>query len=1285
MKKFSQSILLWISLFGTVFCFYQNLSAIDYNSQQISHPHGILSDTPETVVNKDQSKFTISGGIQNQNTLFHQFQQFNIHKGESAIFDDAGFDHTVAQVTGTDYSWINGQLTSSSNHFFLINANGIIFGPDVSLNVSGSFHASTANEVFFSDKHLEDNSPSSHESLLNIWPIVSFGFLTDNVSSISISGPTKPYESSATGLHVKENQTISLISGDILISDNARIKGSGGSIGLVSVNSKGSVYFFNNTIQLSDFSEMGKINLSNQSILDASGSGGGNIFIRSKTLNADNSRILAVTDGSIDGGLIDINVDHMSFTNGAFFDSSTNAQGDAGTIKISSIGDVVFDGENEHNEKSGVSLRSLYTETDGGNAGTIIIEANKVSFLNGASIDSATLGTGNGGEINIQAKESITISGKTSLGKGSHFEVASLYVLENAGRAGSIVLEAQNIHFGGRAFINSTTDGPGMSGHVSIKAHETFSMHGEEKSNSVSLIIAGTWLKRSDGGQGGDVIISAKNLDFKNNVMINTSTSGEGDGGKIEINITETASFDNNASIQVVTSSKRELAGNGGNLHLTAKNLILKNGSIINSTSFGHGKAGQVHLEVTDHIILEGNMDQISAISGEVSMDSNGGNGDIVQINSGQITLLDHSMITTTSSSIGNAGNIIIHTNALSLCGKSAITSRSKSVIGGNAGNINITTQFLALQGSDAIISTSSNGSGKGGSIIVNSEIIDSQSGQISSESLYKPDSQFKSYEQFQKNFLSTGDIVQFPNGTPLTRYYVYNNQLRPMTNSMYIVDHIDDVNNLGTLYDIKNGDIAWVKNSNAAWTQYIYSQWYLGRAWTPVDLSKDSILFTNVDDIYRLEGVFQGDDLPPYPNGAILTFKNTSTQQTAIFIYCHADHRNDTGIYARPVQLNQFSIQNVDQLSQLNETYLLNDNAFAVIQNESGVIETTYLLHSDQWIQLNTIRNFDNPDLAIEHLSQSGDISVIQSEEHRKVFTGNEWIDLQNIHSIDNQTELSLLNAVDGDIAQISQFTEDNPSTYVRIHHQWIPFFQSGDAGTIDIQTSTLSIVDHSSISTSTTGNGQAGNIGLYADRIVMDHHSNITSESHALFDGGQAGSVQINEYKSPGYLKMLNDSAVLTDSVSSGGGKISIKTDEVMLLNSDITTNVNDGLGNGGDVTIESKLFVLNKSNVTANAIDGDGGAIFIVSDHFIKSSDTIIEASSERGNEGSVKIEAPDLDIDSKIINLPTDFLNASRWIKTPCSMRDISQTSRLVVRRHAKVPSIMHEYLFSSPGL
>jgi large exoprotein involved in heme utilization and adhesion len=81
----------------------------------------------------------------------------------------------------------------------------------------------------------------------------------------------------------------------------------------------------------------------------------------------------------------------------------------------------------------------------------------------------------------------------------------------------------------------------------------------------------------------------------------------------------------------------------------------------------------------------------------------------------------------TTSDSIGDAGDILIDTDLLSLFGKSRIISKTTNTIGGNAGKIEIETQNLLINGPEAMISTSSNGSGMGGSIIINAETIDLQ------------------------------------------------------------------------------------------------------------------------------------------------------------------------------------------------------------------------------------------------------------------------------------------------------------------------------------------------------------------------------------------------------------------------------------------------------------------------------------------------------------------------------------------------------------------------------
>jgi len=302
-----------------------------------------------------------------------------------------------------------------------------------------------------------------------------------------------------------------------------------------------------------------------------------------------------------------------------------------------------------------------------------------------------------------------------------------------------------------------------------------------------------------------------------------------------------------------------------------------------------------------------------------------------------------------------------------------------------------------------------------------------------------------------------------------------------------------------------------------------------------------------------------------------------------------------------------------------------------------------------------------------------AGNIQLISVGSKGSVALSNDGVQMHDF------TRLGEIIISDQSIIDASG-TGNQSASYVYANNQWLPFFQSGKAGKIDINATTIKMDHQSSISTSTSGNGDAGNISVNANNALLNHASKITSESLSLFAGGDAGSVEIKQNTSSGSLNIFNKSSILTDSISSGGGKISIYTGQVVLLNSNITTNVMLGnkdtggqFGNGGDIKIESQQFALNNSHVTANAIDGDGGAIFIVSDHFIKSTDNIIEASSKRGNEGTVEIVAPDMDMDSQITILPTDFLNASKWLKAPCDLRNSQQSSKLIYRRHV-VPSL-----------
>ena len=90
----------------------------------------------------------IEGGLQQGNNLFHSFEKFNVDQGATVLFQDPGVANILSRVTGNELSEILGTLGISGGdaNLFLLNPNGIIFGQDSSLDLNGSFLATTASK-----------------------------------------------------------------------------------------------------------------------------------------------------------------------------------------------------------------------------------------------------------------------------------------------------------------------------------------------------------------------------------------------------------------------------------------------------------------------------------------------------------------------------------------------------------------------------------------------------------------------------------------------------------------------------------------------------------------------------------------------------------------------------------------------------------------------------------------------------------------------------------------------------------------------------------------------------------------------------------------------------------------------------------------------------------------------------------------------------------------------------------------------------------------------------------
>lgn len=91
----------------------------------------------------------IEGGAMRSTSLFHSFSEFNIGEGRGAYFaNPTGIETIFSRVTGSNPSNLFGTLgVLGEANLFLINPNGILFGSNASLDIRGSFVASTASSV----------------------------------------------------------------------------------------------------------------------------------------------------------------------------------------------------------------------------------------------------------------------------------------------------------------------------------------------------------------------------------------------------------------------------------------------------------------------------------------------------------------------------------------------------------------------------------------------------------------------------------------------------------------------------------------------------------------------------------------------------------------------------------------------------------------------------------------------------------------------------------------------------------------------------------------------------------------------------------------------------------------------------------------------------------------------------------------------------------------------------------------------------------------------------------
>jgi len=151
-------------------------------------------------------------GRQVGGNLFHSFGAFGLNNGERATFSGpATVNNVIGRVTGGAQSSIDGTVRSTIQgaNLYLINPAGVVFGPNARVNVSGSFHASSADYLRFQDgARFQATNPDA--STLSAAPPAAFGFLTPTPQPVTME--------SGARLRTMAGGTLGLVGGPVTIS-----------------------------------------------------------------------------------------------------------------------------------------------------------------------------------------------------------------------------------------------------------------------------------------------------------------------------------------------------------------------------------------------------------------------------------------------------------------------------------------------------------------------------------------------------------------------------------------------------------------------------------------------------------------------------------------------------------------------------------------------------------------------------------------------------------------------------------------------------------------------------------------------------------------------------------------------------------------------------------------------------------------------------------------------------------------------------------------------------------
>ncbi|WP_017663079.1 two-partner secretion domain-containing protein [Baaleninema simplex] len=1209
-------------------------------------PDGTLG-TESSTISPTDTGVQIDGGALRGNNLFHSFEEFSVPTNREALFNNAlEVQNIFSRVTGRSISNIDGLLRANGTaNLFLLNPNGIIFGPNAQLNIGGSFLASTADSVLF-ENGLEFNAtnPENSTALLSVNVPLGLQF-NDAPGAIQARG---------SALTVPNGEALTLVGGEISLNSTT-LEAPGGRVELAAASHPGNAILQESRVELPV--ELTRLPISlNGTDINVLGSSGGEIAVSASDLTIQSSFLSA--------GIVE----------GAGFPGAR-----AGDIELNATGHMAIG--------AGSFIRNDVRVSSTGNAGDVTVFANTIEVREGAVLSSSTLGQGDSGSISIEATDTAFFSGSA---------VGSGVGVDGQGNAGKVWVLANTIEVRDAGELNSNTFGEGNAGTISIEATDTVVF-----SNGFAL----SNVLEDGQGHGGDVRIFANAIEILDGGQLSSSTDGEGNAGTISIEATDTVLFSGVSSVGASSGAFSQVGeegrGNAGEVRVVANTVEIRDGAVLDSSTLGEGDAGTVSVEAIDTVIFSDISAEGFASGAASNVEEEGrGNAGEVRVVANTVEIRDGAQLSSSTSGEGNAGTISLEaTDAVffSGMGSEEVYRTLLSIVEeggrGNAGDIRVVANTIEVR-NGAVLNSSTLGEGDAGTVsfIATDAVVFSSGGAVSgvigqgnagNVNIVAGSVEVRDGALLSSSTLGEGDAGNVSVTATDSVFFSNGNAFSNVEEGGQ--GNAGGINVVANTVEVR--DAAQLSSSTLG----------LGDAGT-VSVVADTVIFSGANSEgfsgaarSTVEEGGQGNagdirvvaNTVEVSNGALLTSSTlgigdagtVSIEATGTVVFSGVSPAGFSSGAVSNVAVtgrgNAGDVRVVANTIEVRDGASLNSSTLGI-----GDAGTVSIEASDSVLFFN-----GNALSAVEEggIGNAGGISVIANTVE---VSGGAQLDSSTLGEGDAGT----VRVEASDTIVFSGVnSEQSPSAAFSV----VGNGGRGNAGNVRVVANTVEVRDGASLNSSTLGIGNAGTVSVEASDSVV--FSNGVALSEVVGEGqGNAGDVRVLantvEVRDGSLLSSINfsnnfnqfsagsvivqaDSIHMTESgmvafTIGRGGNIQLDAQVSVLRNGSFINTNAGGIFPGGNITIDTGvLAALENSDISANALNSAGGRVIIDAQGIFGTQfrnqltpESDITATSELGAEfsGTVELNTPNIDTTSGLVDLSANPVDAAAILATdPCA--------------------------------